>query len=197
MRHTFDVYRAGERKATTTDPSLRDVLNDLGVSTIDKLFDMGYNIQVTDNVTNLTIAFFSEDEFDEYWSQLEYAESMRREAEADFVPADPRPLRMRGEPSPVIEEKQDATRPKHHTDFLDHYQWLDVESRKPRYRNDPDGFIHAVHLQVDKYMDRCGRKDNELQEYEKANFYLNYIIEFIKNGKKPILAEDIHKKLGR
>ena len=197
MRHTIDVYRAGERKATTTDPSLKEVLRDLSTPTVESLFQMGYSLEITDNLTRQTDVINTAADYDELWETYMIQESNRREAIADGVLQEKLPLMTDSvygkKPAPSIAS---AVNPKHHGNFVDDYGWLDVECRKPHFRNDPEAFIKAVRLQVDKYMARTGRKDDELQEFKKARFYLQYIIMFIENNKKPILAEDVHKFLG-
>lgn len=82
-------------------------------------------------------------------------------------------------------------KPTHYTEFVDEYQWIDVMSRIPRYR-DPEKFKAALELQIRKYLDRNGRKDDELQELKKGLFYYMYLVMYIKNNEKPILAKDIH-----
>ncbi len=85
-----------------------------------------------------------------------------------------------------------AVAPNHYKSFIDEYQWLDVMSRIHRYEN-PEVFKGAVELQIRKYLDRNGKKDSELQELMKGLFYYIYLVKYIKNGEKPILAKDIHK----
>lgn len=88
-------------------------------------------------------------------------------------------------------ESNTPIKPKHYESFIDEYQWLDAMSRIPRYK-DPELFKSAVELQVRKYLDRNGRKDEELQELMKGLFYYIYLVKYIKNGNKPILAKEVH-----
>lgn len=85
-----------------------------------------------------------------------------------------------------------AVKPIHYKNFVDNYQWLDVMSRIPRYQ-DSEKFKAAVELQIRKYLDRNGRKDDELQELKKGLFYYMYLVMYLKNDCKPILAKDIHE----
>lgn len=85
-----------------------------------------------------------------------------------------------------------AIKPNHYKNFIDEYQWIDAMSRIHRYEN-PEVFKGAIELQIRKYLDRNGKKDAELQELMKGLFYYIYLIMFIKNGEKPILAKDVHK----
>lgn len=95
-----------------------------------------------------------------------------------------------------------AVNPSHHKGFMVgtlggmeiDLQWLEGQQLLPKYQ-DPDKFIAAVELQVRKYLDRNGKKDAELQEFMKAKWYLDFIIAYIKNGKKPIMVADIPKLL--
>lgn len=84
--------------------------------------------------------------------------------------------------------------PDHYKDYLVDkdtcLQWLDTMSRIKRYC-DPEKFKAAVELQVRKYLDRNGGKDEELQELLKAKWYLTYLCEYIKNGNKPILITEV------
>jgi len=39
-----------------------------------------------------------------------------------------------------------------------------------------------LELQIRKYLDRLGKKDDELQELLKARFYLQYLIDIVRDG---------------
>jgi hypothetical protein len=84
-----------------------------------------------------------------------------------------------------------AVKPTHYENFIGEYQWIDAMSRIPRFK-DPKVFIAAVELQVRKYLDRNGRKDEELQELKKGLFYYMYMVKYIQNNNTPVLAKDIH-----
>jgi hypothetical protein len=86
---------------------------------------------------------------------------------------------------------KNAVKPTHYENFIDEYQWLDAMSRIPRYK-DPKVFAGAVELQIRKYLDRNGRKDDEIQELRKGLFYYMYLLKYLQNNGKPILAKDIH-----
>jgi hypothetical protein len=90
-----------------------------------------------------------------------------------------------------------AVNPSHHKGFIDDLQWIDVMSRIPRYRNNPEAFKGAVELQIRKYLDRNGRKDNELQELLKGLWYYKYLCAYIKNGCKPIRGDDVERILAK
>jgi len=73
---------------------------------------------------------------------------------------------------------------------MEDLQWLEAQQYLPRYR-DPERFEAALELQIRKYLDRLGGKDDEIQELEKANWYLKFLIAYKKNGCKPIRVRDI------
>lgn len=83
-----------------------------------------------------------------------------------------------------------AVDPKHYKDYILDMQWIDAMSRIPTLRS-PVGFKAALELQIRKYLDRRGQKDNDLQELKKSLFYLKYLIAYIENGNKPVFVKDI------
>jgi hypothetical protein len=87
-----------------------------------------------------------------------------------------------------------AVDPPHYKGYIDDHQWIDAMSRIPTLR-DPDNFIAALELQVRKYLDRRGKKDDSLQELKKAQFYLAYMIKYIEKGEAS--AEDVQTWLKR
>jgi hypothetical protein len=88
----------------------------------------------------------------------------------------------------------------HYQNYIEELQWIDAMSRIPKYR-DPALFKAAVELQVRKYLDRLGRKDEELQELLKALWYMKYLCAYVKAGNVPIKGKDVDDilsgKLGR
>lgn len=83
----------------------------------------------------------------------------------------------------------EAVDPTHYKTYLEDYQWLDAMSRIPTLR-DPAKFEAAVELQIRKYLDRNGQKDNSIQELMKARWYLSYLIAYKKAG-RPILVSEV------
>jgi hypothetical protein len=77
------------------------------------------------------------------------------------------------------------------------FQWLETMCRIPRYRNNPNEFIAALELQVRKYLDRAGRKDEDLQELQKGLWYYKFMVAYIKNGCNPILVSQVDEILTR
>lgn len=84
-----------------------------------------------------------------------------------------------------------AVNPAHYKSYLDDYEWLDVQARIPRFK-DKSNFKAAIELQIRKYLDRNGRKDDELQEMQKGLFYHIYLVLYSK-ADKPIKVSDVHK----
>lgn len=84
-----------------------------------------------------------------------------------------------------------AISPAHYKQYLDEYEWLDVQARIPRFKN-KENFKAALELQVRKYLDRNGRKDDELQEMQKGLFYHIYLVLYAK-ADKPIKVSDAHQ----
>jgi hypothetical protein len=69
-------------------------------------------------------------------------------------------------------------------------QWLEHIQYHHHFKN-PEVFKGAIELQIRKYLDRNGGKDEELQELKKAAWYLNFLIKYVEAGDKPIFVKDI------
>lgn len=91
---------------------------------------------------------------------------------------------------------KDHINPSHYQEYMPNMQWLEAMQHLPRFKDNPEAFKGAVELQIRKYLDRNGGKDEELQELLKSRWYLTFLIAFIKNGEKPIRIEAIDKILG-
>jgi hypothetical protein len=94
----------------------------------------------------------------------------------------------------MLETKQslkNAIDPDHYQGFIETLQWIEAEFRKPQFRNNPEAVKGALIFQVDKYLGRNGRKDEELQEIEKALWYLKFLVAYIKIGCKPIYVAQV------
>jgi len=87
-----------------------------------------------------------------------------------------------------------AVDPAHYQGYVDSMQWIDTMSRIPSLR-DPAAFKGALELQIRKYLDRNGQKDNELQELMKARWYLTYLCAYVANDNTPIKVAEIAKIL--
>jgi hypothetical protein len=90
---------------------------------------------------------------------------------------------------------KDHINPSHYQDYMPDMQWLEAMQYLPRFRNNPEAFKGAVELQIRKYLDRNGGKDEELQELSKALWYMKFLVAYTKEG-KPIKIEAINKILG-
>jgi len=86
--------------------------------------------------------------------------------------------------------QKDAINPPHYQSYIDEYQWIEAMCRMQRFR-DPERFKAAIELQIRKYLDRNGGKDSELQELEKALWYLKFLVAYIKNQNRPVFVSDI------
>lgn len=84
---------------------------------------------------------------------------------------------------------KDYINPSHYQGYVMELQWLETMQYLPHYR-DPKAFQAAVELQVRKYMDRSGGKDDETQEAEKALWYHKFLVAYMKNG-GPVRVCDI------
>jgi len=75
-----------------------------------------------------------------------------------------------------------AVAPDHYKEYVPGMQWIDCMSKLSNYRLAPERFKGALELQIRKYLDRLGKKDDELQELLKARFYLQYLIDIVRDG---------------
>jgi len=84
---------------------------------------------------------------------------------------------------------KDPVNPSHYQRFVMDLQW--IETKQYTSMN----FEAAIQLQVEKYLDRLGKKDEEIQELKKAFWYLGFWIAYKINDKKPIKVKDIPELL--
>ena len=99
--------------------------------------------------------------------------------------------------SSINKDKQDMINPSHYKSYMGHdlqLQWLEAMQYLPHFQ-DPDRFKAAVEMQIRKYLDRCGGKDNELQELKKALWYLEFLTAYVANGNKPIRVDRVREIL--
>jgi hypothetical protein len=82
-----------------------------------------------------------------------------------------------------------AVDPKHYKGYVEEFQWIDTMSRIPTLK-DPKIFSGAVEMQIRKYLDRNGQKDDVIQELLKARWYLNYLIAY-KVADRPIMVDEV------
>ena len=76
----------------------------------------------------------------------------------------------------MTDTKENVNHPDHYGGKDNPYETIKVlEARLTR-----EEFIGAMKFQVYKYNDRALYKENELQDYEKAAFYQNYLVAYLK-----------------
>jgi len=90
--------------------------------------------------------------------------------------------------------KQDAANPDHYQGFIMDLQW--IEAKQYTMPDDLPPFEAALKLQVEKYQDRLGKKDEAIQELRKSMWYLGFWIAYKTNGNKPIRVKDIPELIG-
>jgi hypothetical protein len=86
-----------------------------------------------------------------------------------------------------------AVDPPHYQGYLKDLQWIEAMQYIPTFR-DSEHFESALELQVRKYLDRSGQKDDVLQELSKALWYLKFLVAYRKAGRN-IKVEEIDKIL--
>ena len=72
-------------------------------------------------------------------------------------------------------EENNAISPKHYKEIVPGYEYMDMMVFMLR---DFDGVEAHLMGQVYKYLMRYGKKDDKLQELEKAKWYLDYLITY-------------------
>jgi len=92
------------------------------------------------------------------------------------------------------EQLNSIVNPSHYKSFVGDYEWIEVMSMLPVFK-EPKVFKGALEILLRGYLDRKGQKDDELTELKKARFYLQYMIKYIENGNKTVLAKDVHESL--
>jgi hypothetical protein len=82
----------------------------------------------------------------------------------------------------------DPVNPEHYKKYIDEMEWLEAMMKLPSMR-DPKVFTGALELQVRKYLDRNGRKDETHQEVKKALFYLKFWSLYLEKGQDTRVAD--------
>ena len=165
---------------------------------------------ISDNSTNRDVGTLrNEDELNEWWETLARASTWKSK-EDRITRAVPEPTQLDlpldfGEAAPIsldelntgklVRPIKDHINPDYYQGYVMDLQWLETMQYLPHFR-DPDCFLAAVELQVRKYMDRTGGKNEELQETKKAIWYLKFMAAYMANGRKPIRVVDIKTLLG-
>jgi len=79
---------------------------------------------------------------------------------------------------------QVAVDPKHYKSFIKDMQWIETQQYRSR------DFFAGIKMLLEKYLDRCGKKDDTLQELLKTKWYLDFLIAYLING-EPIKVENV------
>lgn len=175
-------------------------------------------VVVSDNTTNTdTCVLRTQDDYHEWWETLARASTwMSKEDRNKRAVLEPVQLDLPLEeptfnhvlPDETAQESldelvtgklikpiKDHINPDYYQGYVMDLQWLETMQYLPHFR-DPDCFLAAVELQVRKYIDRTGGKNEELQETKKAIWYLKFMAAYMANGRKPIRVADIKTLLG-
>ena len=166
-------------------------------------------VVISDNSTNKDVGTLrNEDELNEWWETLARASTWKSK-EDRITRAVLEPIQLDlpldfGAASISLDELntgklvkpiKDHINPDYYQGYVQDLQWLETMQYLPHFR-DPDCFLAAVELQVRKYLDRTGGKNDELQETKKALWYLKFMTAYMANGRKPIRIADIKTLLG-
>lgn len=203
MQYTYDGYLGVD---TGPGGSLQRVFTTTSFEEAEKEYSNVDIIGVTNNMSKQEVfKIRNEDDLAEWRTTLERSAAWNpvKDLLLDHVKKDPgdippESLQLTPEAIGAVNIAL-AVDPSHYKAYIDEYQWIDAMSRLPRYR-DPNVFIGALELQVRKYLDRMGQKDNDYQELGKATFYLEYWRQYVGwafQGKPRPTAESVHAKLSR
>ena len=77
-------------------------------------------------------------------------------------------------------EKNNAISPKHYKEIVPGYEYMDM---MVYMLDDFDGVEAHLMGQIYKYLMRYGKKDSKLQELQKVEWYLTYLIKHLQEGK--------------
>ena len=163
MRYTYDSYTAGGTRLGTTT-SFEEAEKDFEAGKCVCIF-------VTDNLLNTQKLLWNRELIEEWRASLE---RVVWNPCANLLDDHTKKDSSLEQPSPTLK----AVDPSHYKNYIDEMQWLDAMSKIPTLR-EPDVFIGALELQVRKYLDRRGGKDDDYQELGKAIVYLEYMRQFI------------------
>jgi len=77
-------------------------------------------------------------------------------------------------------EKNNVISPKHYKEIVPGYEYMDM---MVYMLDDFDGVEAHLMGQIYKYLMRYGKKDSKLQELQKVEWYLTYLIKHLQEGK--------------
>jgi hypothetical protein len=192
MEYTFDVIGKNDRRLETTTK-----YSELKP---EKIFPENH-ILATNNITGAVAYIGSLEDWEEWLDSRIKALQWSDKTYPQKVEGVWNPVEELTELTKSHEHKEIAktVNPSHYQGFfgghdLKELQWLEAKQYEGKYRN-PELFKAAVGLQIEKYLDRNGKKDAELQEMLKGLWYMKFLVAYIKNGNKPIRVEAIDKIL--
>ena len=196
MQYIFTSYFANGLKDVTTRA------DDIPASLFEHLGDV---LEVTQNNSSAgALRFVDRDSFESWWDDMARAGTwlgVRKTTEKVDIEGVISTMKAQPiEPLPLQHEVKDHINPSHYKTYLSdegmELQWLETMCRMQRYREHPERFLGALELQIRKYLDRSGKKDEELQEYKKALWYMKFMCAYMANNCKPIKVADIPSLLG-
>lgn len=206
MRYVYDIFENGIRIHTTTN-----------FEEAKKEFSYGRAVKVSDELTRNEVALSTMEDFEVWSDKLSREMSwLPKRAEVAWDPLEesdgfhvkdkdmkvgPQKINLTlGQLSldPTKRTLAEHVDPSHYQGYIatekETLQWLEAMQYLPRFRV-PEMFCAAVELQIRKYLDRSGGKDDELQEFSKALWYMKFLTAFMKNGYKPVRVKDIESIL--
>lgn len=199
MQYTYDGYLAAN---TGPGGSLQRTFTTTSFEEAEKEYFNVDIIKVTDNMSKQEVfKINNEDDLAEWRTTLERKAAWNpvKDLLADHVKKDPGDIPLELAIDVEATNIALAIDPSHYKNYIEGFQWLDAMSRLPSFR-EPRVFVGALELQVRKYLDRLGQKDEAYQELGKALFYLEYWRQYVGWAyfdKKRPTAESVHAKLSR
>lgn len=184
MRYTYDIYsKAGIRLSTTTN------LDEIDITKLYK--EEGYIVGY-DGLKNRTYKFLDEDELDAWFMVLARNSVWKGKTVAsNFNDASLNPVtidkdHLKWDPfAPHKEIQRDPINPDHYKEVVPGLQYMEMMQYML-----PDVSSHLLG-QVFKYLCRNGKKDESEQELRKALWYLEFLVAYYANKKRPIRIQDI------
>jgi hypothetical protein len=88
----------------------------------------------------------------------------------------------------MSDEIKKAVDPSHYQGYIRELQWLEAMQYLPTFR-DRSSFEAAIELQLRKYLDRNGGKDDPLQELSKSLWYMKFLVAYKKSGRNILISE--------
>jgi hypothetical protein len=182
MRYTYDCFKIEDGLTVRYDT----------FSKIDEIKEYHYAgtnyIKIIDNLSfNEVFRIIDQDSYEAWYTSAERASSWKPEKTLkDLIKND------------LEKIAKDHINPTHYQAYIstekDELQWIEAMQYLPHFR-DPKVFLGALELQVRKYLDRSGGKDNEIQETKKALWYLKFMTAYMLNNYSPIRVKDINNLL--